>query len=369
MQKKLMSIILIVVISMLSGCGQTNSNMSSKVENSTSQVVLSDVNVNDIEEMDLTEQIHPELRKNLPEFGTGSLVTKEMIPDIRESLKGMESENVATNDNVTVTQKTVPGLPGNPDVTIYIFKPVHAGSNMPGMLYIHGGGMIFGSVNEITNDLINEADSLNCTIISPEYRLAPENPYPAGLNDCYAALSWFAGNAKELNVNPDNIVVSGMSAGGGIAAAIAIKARDENGPKIAAQFLDSPMLDYRNNTSSAMEITDKRFWCRQENILAWEMYLGTQHPEKVSPQASPAVLNNFEGLPPTFISVGEVDVFRDESIAYAQKLQQAGIFTDLHVYAGVYHGASGDYPYAEICKKMVQDRINAISNFYKHGYF
>lgn len=317
----------------------------------------------------MTGRIHSELHENLPKFGTGSLVTKEMIPDIRENLKSIESKKVEPNDQITVTQKTVPGLSGNTDITVYIFQPVNADLSTPGMLYIHGGGMIFGSVNGIGNYLIDEAGHLNCTIISPEYRLAPENPYPAGLNDCYATLSWFSRNAEGLNVNPNKIVVSGMSAGGCLPAAITIKARDENGPQIVAQFLDSPMLDYRNNTPSAMEITDKRFWCRQENILAWEMYLGTQFPKEVSPQASPALLKNFTGLPPAFISVGEVDVFRDESIAYAQRLQQAGILTALHVYAGVYHGASSDYPNAGICKRMEQDKISVLLNFFEHGYF
>jgi len=320
---------------------------------------------------DMTNRIHPELR-NAFLMRTRGLITADNIETARNNIINMIRQMTAhlpKVEGIKTTTRTIPGLPNEPEVEISIYQPINAKPGKPGLLSIHGGGLIMGSVfgEEIGN--IHFANNFQCTVVSPEYRLAPEHPYPAALNDCYATLKWFAANAESLGVDPKRIIVSGGSAGGTLSAALAIKSRDENGPAIAAQFLAYPMLDCRNTTVSSREITDTRIWDRQQNIEAWKMYLGNISPEKATPLASPALLENFEGLPPAYISVGTMDVFRDESIQYASNLLAADVDVELHVYPGVFHGADGMVPTAGIIIKMQEDRGKAMANLLHKGFF
>jgi acetyl esterase/lipase len=180
---------------------------------------------------------------------------------------------------------------------------------------------------------------IDCVVVSMQYRLAPEDPYPAGVEDCYAALVWTVQHADELGIDATRIAVGGESAGGGLAAATALLARDRKGPELVFQALTYPMLDDRNNTPSARELHDIPSWSQQHNDSAWRAVLGMKagSPD-VEPYAAPARATDLSGLPPTLIQVGEIDVFRDEDITYATRLLQAGVPTELHVYPGAYHG-------------------------------
>jgi acetyl esterase/lipase len=171
-----------------------------------------------------------------------------------------------------------------------------------------------------------------------DYRLSPETAYPGPLEDCYAALKWFSENATELGVDAGNIAIAGGSAGGGLTAGLALLSRDRGGPAIAFQAPLYPMIDDRNITPSSYEFTEPRFWSREKNEFGWEAYLGPLYRGDVPYYAAPARAENLAGLPPTYTLVGELDLFRDETIDYCTRLMQAGVPVELHVYAGCYHG-------------------------------
>jgi acetyl esterase/lipase len=178
------------------------------------------------------------------------------------------------------------------------------------------------------------------TVVSVEYRLAPEHPHPAPVEDCYAGLRWVAGHAAELGVDPGRILIAGGSAGGGLAAAVALMARDRGGPALVGQLLLCPMLDDRDATVSARQYdTPEAIWNRADNVFGWAALLGdARGGPDVSPYAAPARATDLSGLPPAFIDSGSAEVFRDEAVDYASRIWAAGGQAELHVYAGGFHG-------------------------------
>ncbi len=232
---------------------------------------------------------------------------------------------------------------------------------LPVLLWIHGGGFISGDVK--SNDSICENFVLecNCIVVSAEYRLTPQYPYPAGFDDCYAVLEWLANSGTEkLNIDVDSIAVGGSSVGGCLAAGVALKACETDGPKIKHQLLLIPVLDDRHLTQSSRDITDHRVvWNRDLSLLAWDGYLHDVFGETPS-YAAPARAKTIPKLPSTFISVEEQDLLRDESIVYAQRLMQAGVTTELHVYPGTFHGSFMDAPEADVSKQHMADAFNSL---------
>lgn len=188
-------------------------------------------------------------------------------------------------------------------------------------------------------------------MVSVAYRLAPEHPHPAPFDDCYAGLVWTAEHAAELGIDPDRLVVAGRSAGGGLAAAVALAARDRSGPALIGQFLFCPMLDDRNDTVSARQMVGLGVWDRTANETGWTALLGNARggPD-VSPYAAPARATDLSGLPPAFIDVGSAETFRDEDAAYALRIWQAGGVADLHVWPGGFHGYARMVPGAQISR-------------------
>lgn len=204
--------------------------------------------------------------------------------------------------------------------------------------YTHGGGMILNDVAMYDRMLAPQVSATGVPFLSVEYRKAPEHPHPTPVEDCYAGLVWLAENSGELGVDPNRIAVMGDSAGGGIAAALAIMARDREGPKIAAQILLCPMLDDRN-TASHGELDDFVSWGHVDNKTAWSALLGPQAGGlAVSPYAAPARLTDPKGLPRLYMDLGELDLFREEDLAYAALLASANIPTELHLHPGTPHG-------------------------------
>jgi acetyl esterase/lipase len=176
-----------------------------------------------------------------------------------------------------------------------------------------------------------------CVGVSVEYRLAPETPYPGPLDDCYAGLRWTRDHAAELGVDPDRIGVAGVSAGGGLAAALVLLARDRGEVRVAFQLLECPMLDDRQTTSSSRR-EGLPIWSRESNMFGWQSYLGDLYGGDVPAYAAPARATDLTGLPPALVIVGGADGFRDEDIEYALRLNQAGVPTELHVLPGAPHG-------------------------------
>jgi len=222
------------------------------------------------------------------------------------------------------------------DVPVRVYAPESPASD-GAVLYIHGGGFTVGSIDMEHAGTAAVAREVGVVTVSVEYRLAPEHPFPAAIEDCYAALQWLHAQAESLGVSTDRIVVVGNSAGGGLAAGLALYARDHGGPPIAFQYLGIPELDHRLETWSMRTFVDTPMWSRPAAERSWDDYLGGDHDD-VSPYASPAIATDLSGLPPAYISTMEFDPLRDEGILYALALMQAGVSVELHAFPGTFHG-------------------------------
>jgi acetyl esterase/lipase len=205
-------------------------------------------------------------------------------------------------------------------------------------------------------------------VVSVEYRLAPDHPHPAPVEDCYAGLRWTAEHAGELGLDPARIIVAGASAGGGLAAALALLARDRGGPALAGQLLMCPMLDDRNDTPSCHQMTGVGVWDRTSNHTSWSALLGEARggPE-VSPYAAPARASDLSGLPPAFIDVGSAETFRDEDVAYAGRIWQAGGRAELHVWPGGFHGFDMLAPRAKLSRDARAARVRWLRRLLRTG--
>lgn len=230
-------------------------------------------------------------------------------------------------------------IDGTPPVSVRVHRPRTAGEGLsPSVLSIHGGGFIIGSYDMDDARFESWCSALGVIGISVDYRLAPETPYPGPLEDCYGALKWANDNSGELGIDPTRLGVYGVSAGGGLAAALTLLVRDRGELSLAFQLLESPMLDDRQITHSS-RLGGLAVWSKETNEFGWKCYLGDLFGQNNVPAyAAPARASDLSGLPPTFISVGTADGFRDEDIDYAMRLNQAGVPTELHVYPGAPHG-------------------------------
>jgi acetyl esterase/lipase len=258
----------------------------------------------------------------------------------------------------TVAERVVPGPDGAPGISLLICLPASASAPTAAVYHVHGGGMIGGNKRTTILEVLGWAQELDLAVVSVDYRLAPEHPYPAQIEDCYAGLVWTAAHADELSIDPARVIIAGVSAGGGLAAAVALLARDRPGPALAGQLLLSPMLDDRNDTGSARQLAGLGVWDRSSNETGWTALLGdARGGPDVSPYAAPARATDLSGLPPTFIDVGSAETFRDESVAYASRMWQAGGVAELHVWPGGFHGYSGLAPQARISQETVATRL------------
>jgi acetyl esterase/lipase len=254
----------------------------------------------------------------------------------------------------------IPGFEGGPDVRILLFEPVERVRPTPAIVYIHGGGFVLGSAETEAAGAATLAAELGAVVASVDYRLAPEHPYPAGLDDCFATLTWLA--AQE-GIDLARIAVVGNSAGGGLSAALALRARDTGGPALCFQFLGIPDLDDRLETQSMRDYVDTPMWNRPSAELSWKWYLGEDRTD-VPPYASPPRADDLAGLPPTYVSVAQFDPLRDEGIAYAQRLAHADVPVELHMFAGTFHGsalATG----AWVSRRQNEEQITVLRRVFK----
>jgi acetyl esterase len=237
-------------------------------------------------------------------------------------------------------------VPGEPDIPVRIFTPEDRDTEpLPAVLDIHGGGFAVGTIalDDAPNaDIVRETGAV---VVSVGYRLAPEHPFPAPAQDCYAALCWLVDNADLLGVDPRRVAVLGDSAGGGLAATVALLARDRGGPALAMQVLIEPELDDRLDTPSMLVGADTVGWNNVQAVLSWRHYLGGAAAD---PYAAPARMVDLAGLPPTYLTVNELDCLRDEGFEYARRLLAAGVSTELHCWPGAFHGFATLVPTAAI---------------------
>jgi acetyl esterase/lipase len=265
-------------------------------------------------------------------------------------------------EGVTTEDVMVPGPAGEPDVMVRLYRPADLPADSPALYWIHGGGLVLGTVQMNDNSCANIADNLGVLVASVEYRLAPEYPYPAPLEDCYAGLKWLHGSAGELGVDVDRIAIGGASAGGNLAAGLALLARDRAEIPVCFQLLIYPMLDDRNVTPMSHAVTDPRVWNRHANLVGWNSYLeGRAGADDVPAYAAPARATDLSGLPPAYIPVGDLDLFLDEDLDYARRLMAAGVPVELHVYPGAFHGSNGFVPWAELSRRWVADEHGALA--------
>jgi acetyl esterase/lipase len=261
------------------------------------------------------------------------------------------------NENVVTEDRIVAGPEGAPDISIRIFRPVQSDGALPGIYVIHGGGMVMGDIDGEGPICEMLCETINAIVVSVEYRLAPEHPYPAAVEDCYAGLLWTAENADDLGIDRNRIAIYGGSAGGGLALATALTARDRGSSPVSFVMALYPMIDDRNETPSSHEIVDVGIWDRAVNRESWDYYLGGKPADGY---AAPARIDSVDGMPPTFIDVGEVDLFRDEAITFASRLLQAGVQTELHVHPGSYHASEIFAPQAALSARIWARRIEAL---------
>lgn len=240
-------------------------------------------------------------------------------------------------------RREVPATGADPAVPVYVYAPPSPAPGLrPAVLWIHGGGLVVGhpiAYHDICRRLARQLDAV---VVSVDYRLAPADPFPAGLEDCYRALRWVHDTAVDLGVDPARVAVAGDSAGGGLTAAVSQVALDRGGPPIAFQAMKYPMLDDRSVLRADHDGRGSFVWTPASNAYAWGAYLG--HPvteDEDRPYAAAARRADLTGLPPAWIGVGDLDLFHDEDVAYAERLRAAGVPCDLLVVPGMYHGAEG----------------------------
>lgn len=269
-----------------------------------------------------------------------STITPEMIPVMRQGISAMMGgvDERAAERGITRRDVTVPGYLGD-EIVLSIFEKEGRTGTGPGIYHTHGGGMILGSQLDGVETFFEAIERHDAVIVTVDYRLAPEFPDPYPVEDCYAGLVWTAAHAAELGIDADRLMIGGTSAGGGLAAGTALLARDRQGPALFAQALLCPMLDDRDQTVSTHQIQGEGVWDRASNLTGWNALLGDRRgTADVSIYASPARATDLSGLPTAYIDCGSAEVFRDEDVAYATKLWEAGVQAELHVWAGGFHG-------------------------------
>lgn len=270
--------------------------------------------------------------------------------------------------DLIMSERLLPGPEGAPEVRVLMCMPPSVQYTVPALLWLHGGGYIMGSADAEDLMVKTIVSAVGCAVVAVDYRLAPETPYPGPLEDCYAALKWLSTHASELRIDEKRIAVGGSSAGGGLAAALALLARDRGEFPLMFQFLIAPMIDDRTCVmENAHPYTGEFIWTREANRFGWTSLLGHEPgmPD-VSPYAAAARAKTLEGLPATFINVGALDLFLEENLEYARRLIRAGVPTELHVYPGAYHGFRMVAD-AYVTQTAQRDQLNALKRAFERA--
>lgn len=309
--------------------------------------------------MKVDKRVLPELRPMLAELPAF---------DLKNDLHVMRNSPIPTvekSPSVRTTARMIMGQES--EILAKIYEPVNRNDTLlPAVFWIHGGGYVLGHPDSDDSLCERFVNDINCVVVSVDYRLAPEYPFPAAIEDCYAGLKWMVDNAETLKIDTSRIAAAGASAGGGLTAALALLARDRKGPQLVFQMPLYPMLDNRNITPSSYEINQENFpnvWNREANQIAWKYYLGENDSTTVSPYAAPSLADDLSGLPPAYICVGQLDPFRDEVLDYVTRMAQAGVPVEFHLYPGCFHGF--DFCDTSISAKARDEYINALKKALK----
>ena len=307
--------------------------------------------------------VHPQLlpfRDQLPNLE----LTRENLAPTRLVLNRMSLEGAAAVkgfEHIEIEDRKIDGPSPGQSLRLRLYSSGSPQEGLrPCLLWIHGGGYIVGCPEMDEQLLCRKAEELGCLVVAVDYRLAPEHPYPAALDDCDAALGWILENASALNVDTSTLVVGGASAGGGLAAALALRARERRPGAITFQCLIYPMLDHRTGTSAEEKGRDYWLWSADHNCFAWAAYLDSAGSSRsVSHLASPALAQRLAGLPPAYLCIGDQDLFYEEDLEYARRLRESGIEVELEVVPGAPHGFD-KFP-APLSEQSLQRRIKALA--------
>lgn len=292
----------------------------------------------------------PELEAALTAMGAAApqTLTADMIESARAPSTGPLVDDLLAEHGISRRDVTFPGYRGEEITLSVLAKQGHTGYG-PVIYFAHGGGMVTGGRFGGVERLVDWIERFDLTCVTVEYRLAPEFPDPYPVEDCYEGLLWTVEHLEELGIDPARVIVAGASAGGGLAAGIALLARDRGAPSLAGQLLISPMLDDRDATMSTRQIDGLGVWDRTSNLTGWTALLGDRRgTDDVSMYAAPARATDVTGLPPAFIECGSAEVFRDEDVAFASALWAAGVQAELHVWAGGFHAFDLLAPHAAV---------------------
>lgn len=309
-----------------------------------------------------TERIDPQSRAALQDLldeypGGYNAITD--IPARRQAVLERYRRLTAglpANDAVVMQEYVAPG---QPDVQVRVYSPADVASPplLPGILFIHGGGMVMGGLEPAEPWAQLLCERVGAIVVSTDYRKAPEHPHPAQMDDCYTALTWMKEQAPALGIDPDRLAVFGGSAGGNLCLAVALRARDAAGPRLAMIMPVYPMLDDRHVAPSTFEILDVGVWDRDASIEAWTHFLGGAPADHY---AAPARADDLTGLPPTFIDIGAIDLFRDEVIEFVARLSQAEVPVAFHLYPDAFHASEMYAPKADLSQRIWDVRIDAL---------
>ena len=300
----------------------------------------------------------PELRAGLAIVGGmfPPTITPELIEFMRVSYAGPPLDTLLAGRPIRCHDRAFDGYQGHPLVAS-VFRHDRASGPRPGVLFVHSGGLMFGDRFSGLDRMLDFVENLGVVLVSIEYRLAPEHADPFAREDVYAALEWMASQAGALGVRLDRLLIAGASAGGGLAAGAAMAARDRGGPRLCGQLLDYPMLDDRGITRSTHQFDGIGVWDRVSNETGWSAMLGeARGGPDVSPYAAPARATDLRNLPPAFLDVGSAEIFRDETVAYADALWNAGGNAELHVWPGGFHAFDIFAPHTALSRGMIATR-------------
>jgi acetyl esterase/lipase len=251
----------------------------------------------------------------------------------------LSDDALRRDGTVTFEELRIPSSSTGVELDLLVLRPAKSAGKRPGICFFHGGGMIAGDERTGIEIVLDWVAELGIVVASVDYRLAPENPHPVPVEDCYAALTWVSARRSNLGIDDEPVLIAGTSAGGGLAAGVSLLARDREGPHISDQILMCPMLDDIGAFPSSSELDREGVWDARSNRTGWEALLGSaKGGAGVSPYAAPSRERSLAGLPAAYLDVGAVETYRDEVIDYAARLAQAGVSTELHVWAGAFHG-------------------------------